>query len=84
MVCGRSKNVGMPTAMLLHADGIGETNAGNDHPGDLAPSNDSPVKSLYPLESERYINREWRDVGWLGIMVNGWRNKSIHNHLLIV
>lgn len=28
VVCGRSKNVGMPTAMLLHSDGIGETNAG--------------------------------------------------------
>ena len=28
VVCGRSKNVGMPIAMLLHADGIGETNAG--------------------------------------------------------
>ena len=56
----------------------------NDHPCDLAPSNDSPVKSLHPLESERYINQEWRDVGWLGIMLNGWRNKSIHNHLLIV
>ena len=27
VVCGRSKNVGMPIAMLLHADGIGETNA---------------------------------------------------------
>ena len=25
MVCGRSKNVGMPIAMLLHSDGIGET-----------------------------------------------------------
>ncbi|CAM1312830.1 Nmdmc (predicted) [Pycnogonum litorale] len=29
VVCGRSKNVGMPIAMLLHADGIGETNAGD-------------------------------------------------------
>jgi len=28
VVCGRSKNVGMPIAMLLHSDGIGETNAG--------------------------------------------------------
>ena len=27
VVCGRSKNVGMPIAMLLHADGIGETQA---------------------------------------------------------
>ncbi|KAK2160793.1 hypothetical protein LSH36_127g16047 [Paralvinella palmiformis] len=27
VVCGRSKNVGMPIAMLLHADGIGETEA---------------------------------------------------------
>ena len=27
VVIGRSKNVGMPIAMLLHADGIGETNA---------------------------------------------------------
>ena len=27
MVCGRSKNVGMPVAMLLHSDGIGETDA---------------------------------------------------------
>ncbi|KAI5692641.1 hypothetical protein M8J75_002395 [Diaphorina citri] len=27
VVCGRSKNVGMPIAMLLHADGAGETNA---------------------------------------------------------
>ena len=27
VVCGRSKNVGMPLAMLLHADGIGETEA---------------------------------------------------------
>lgn len=27
VVCGRSKNVGMPIAMLLHADGIGETDA---------------------------------------------------------
>ena len=26
-MCGRSKNVGMPIAMLLHADGIGETQA---------------------------------------------------------
>ncbi|KAF8789528.1 Bifunctional methylenetetrahydrofolate like protein [Argiope bruennichi] len=29
VVCGRSKNVGMPMAMLLHADGIGETQAGD-------------------------------------------------------
>lgn len=28
VVCGRSKNVGMPIAMLLHADGEYETNAG--------------------------------------------------------
>lgn len=28
VVCGRSKNVGMPIAMLLHADGIYETKAG--------------------------------------------------------
>ena len=28
VVCGRSKNVGMPIAMLLHSDGIGETKAG--------------------------------------------------------
>lgn len=28
VVCGRSKNVGMPMAVLLHADGIGETKAG--------------------------------------------------------
>ncbi|XP_043209055.1 bifunctional methylenetetrahydrofolate dehydrogenase/cyclohydrolase, mitochondrial-like isoform X1 [Amphibalanus amphitrite] len=27
VVCGRSKNVGMPIAMLLHADGEGDTNA---------------------------------------------------------
>ncbi|XP_046671964.1 bifunctional methylenetetrahydrofolate dehydrogenase/cyclohydrolase, mitochondrial [Homalodisca vitripennis] len=27
VVCGRSKNVGMPIAMLLHADGAGETAA---------------------------------------------------------
>ncbi|ELU06551.1 hypothetical protein CAPTEDRAFT_148292 [Capitella teleta] len=27
VVCGRSKNVGMPIAMLLHSDGIGETEA---------------------------------------------------------
>ncbi|KDR21308.1 bifunctional methylenetetrahydrofolate dehydrogenase/cyclohydrolase, mitochondrial [Zootermopsis nevadensis] len=27
VVCGRSKNVGMPIAMLLHADGLGETSA---------------------------------------------------------
>nr|CAD7463567.1 unnamed protein product [Timema tahoe] len=27
LVCGRSKNVGMPIAMLLHADGNGETSA---------------------------------------------------------
>lgn len=27
VVCGRSKNVGMPIAMLLHADGMGETDA---------------------------------------------------------
>jgi len=27
VVCGRSKNVGMPIAMLLHSDGIGETQA---------------------------------------------------------
>ena len=27
VVCGRSKNVGMPIAMLLHADGVGETSA---------------------------------------------------------
>ncbi|KAK7865627.1 hypothetical protein R5R35_009792 [Gryllus longicercus] len=27
VVCGRSKNVGMPIAMLLHADGTGETGA---------------------------------------------------------
>lgn len=27
VVCGRSKNVGMPIAMLLHADGKGETKA---------------------------------------------------------
>ncbi|XP_022204288.2 bifunctional methylenetetrahydrofolate dehydrogenase/cyclohydrolase, mitochondrial [Nilaparvata lugens] len=27
VVCGRSKNVGLPIAMLLHADGKGETNA---------------------------------------------------------
>jgi methylenetetrahydrofolate dehydrogenase(NAD+)/5,10-methenyltetrahydrofolate cyclohydrolase len=24
VVCGRSKNVGMPIAMLLHADGMGK------------------------------------------------------------
>ncbi|KAG1654745.1 Bifunctional methylenetetrahydrofolate dehydrogenase/cyclohydrolase, mitochondrial [Nymphon striatum] len=29
VVCGRSKNVGMPIFMLLHADGIGETKAGD-------------------------------------------------------
>lgn len=29
VVCGRSKNVGMPTAMLLHADGKYETKAGD-------------------------------------------------------
>ncbi|KAG8177406.1 hypothetical protein JTE90_020435 [Oedothorax gibbosus] len=29
VVVGRSKNVGMPMAMLLHADGIGETQAGD-------------------------------------------------------
>ncbi|XP_060084105.1 bifunctional methylenetetrahydrofolate dehydrogenase/cyclohydrolase, mitochondrial-like [Ylistrum balloti] len=29
VVCGRSKNVGMPLAMLLHADGIYETKAGD-------------------------------------------------------
>ena len=28
VVCGRSKNVGMPIAMLLHADGIYDTQAG--------------------------------------------------------
>ena len=28
VVCGRSKNVGMPIAMLLHADGEYETKAG--------------------------------------------------------
>ena len=28
VVCGRSKNVGMPIAMLLHADGDYETKAG--------------------------------------------------------
>ena len=28
VVCGRSKNVGMPIAMLLHADGMYETKAG--------------------------------------------------------
>ncbi|RZF47192.1 hypothetical protein LSTR_LSTR004901 [Laodelphax striatellus] len=27
VVCGRSKNVGLPIAMLLHADGKGDTNA---------------------------------------------------------
>ena len=27
VVCGRSKNVGMPIMMLLHSDGIGETEA---------------------------------------------------------
>lgn len=27
VVCGRSKNVGMPISMLLHSDGIGETDA---------------------------------------------------------
>ncbi|XP_050526028.1 bifunctional methylenetetrahydrofolate dehydrogenase/cyclohydrolase, mitochondrial [Daktulosphaira vitifoliae] len=27
VVCGRSKNVGMPIAMLLHADNVGETSA---------------------------------------------------------
>ncbi|KAG8234446.1 hypothetical protein J437_LFUL014192 [Ladona fulva] len=27
VVCGRSKNVGMPIAVLLHADGMGETSA---------------------------------------------------------
>lgn len=27
VICGRSKNVGMPIAMLLHADGAGETQA---------------------------------------------------------
>uniref|UniRef100_A0A1B6C2H7 methenyltetrahydrofolate cyclohydrolase n=1 Tax=Clastoptera arizonana TaxID=38151 RepID=A0A1B6C2H7_9HEMI len=27
VVCGRSKNVGMPIAMLLHADGAGDTSA---------------------------------------------------------
>lgn len=29
VVCGRSKNVGMPIAMLLHADGMYETKAGD-------------------------------------------------------
>ncbi|XP_052765129.1 bifunctional methylenetetrahydrofolate dehydrogenase/cyclohydrolase, mitochondrial-like isoform X1 [Mya arenaria] len=29
VVCGRSKNVGMPIAMLLHADGIYDTKAGD-------------------------------------------------------
>ncbi|XP_013384761.1 bifunctional methylenetetrahydrofolate dehydrogenase/cyclohydrolase, mitochondrial-like [Lingula anatina] len=29
VVCGRSKNVGLPIAVLLHADGIGETKAGD-------------------------------------------------------
>ncbi|XP_054712405.1 bifunctional methylenetetrahydrofolate dehydrogenase/cyclohydrolase, mitochondrial-like [Uloborus diversus] len=29
VVCGRSKNVGMPMSMLLHADGINETQAGD-------------------------------------------------------
>ena len=28
VICGRSKNVGMPIAMLLHSDGIGDTEAG--------------------------------------------------------
>ena len=28
VVCGRSKNVGMPIAMLLHADGVYDTKAG--------------------------------------------------------
>ena len=27
VVCGRSKNVGLPIALLLHADGAGETKA---------------------------------------------------------
>ena len=27
VVCGRSKNVGLPIALLLHADGAGETDA---------------------------------------------------------
>jgi len=27
VVCGRSKNVGLPIALLLHADGAGETEA---------------------------------------------------------
>ena len=27
VVCGRSKNVGLPIALLLHADGDGETKA---------------------------------------------------------
>lgn len=27
VVCGRSKNVGLPIAVLLHSDGIGETEA---------------------------------------------------------
>ncbi|XP_074648303.1 bifunctional methylenetetrahydrofolate dehydrogenase/cyclohydrolase, mitochondrial-like [Tubulanus polymorphus] len=29
VVCGRSKNVGMPLAILLHGDGVGETDAGD-------------------------------------------------------
>ena len=32
VVCGRSKNVGMPIAMLLHADGMYETKAGLYYP----------------------------------------------------
>ena len=27
VVCGRSKNVGLPIAMLLHSSGVGETGA---------------------------------------------------------
>jgi len=31
VVCGRSKNVGLPIALLLHADGAGETEACQCH-----------------------------------------------------
>jgi len=31
VICGRSKNIGLPIALLLHADGAGETEACQFH-----------------------------------------------------
>ena len=83
VVCGRSKNVGMPTAMLLHADGIGETNAGNEHIIYLIISYDHNMLFYVDHRKRKCFNGNKCVSGvggwWLSIMIHVWPNLYFSN-----